>query len=542
MNPSALAAGRWPRSRELAILHVVAAGFAVVMAAYVLGPVHHNALALTDDHEIALWVGARDRLPATEWLRVFLSTEVTNPGAIRFRPVYYAVRILEAVLFGKDPALWYASRATMLAAGVYLLVFSVLRWVARTAAERTVALAGLVVVLSRIYWAEIYGRLGPGEAYGIVGVALALPGFLALLVERDRRPWAYWIAVVGSLVAAGSKENLLLLLVPLAIVAIRDRRAAPASGRVALALGLLLLVGDALWVLRIASLAGADIYGNSTSVASRAAVLAAFFARPEAQRFGGAGLALAAALVVLRLAVRRPLGAAPRQLAALAAVLLVCTAAALTQFVFYAGKLPMRGHYDFPYLLFFDAALVFGVVVATRLVSTATARVPFASAVHVGLAVVAAVLIVRAVNRPLKEVREHACLARQSNLAFEERFARALDTIQAEGARGVVLYTHRGWAWEQVLAVSRHLTARGVQVPVHVVLAPDAAERSPPGLEQALLASLRDWSARGFEGLRPTPADLHDCFSFGYYGPPLATCRAGVSIWPPERVPCGRSR
>jgi hypothetical protein len=383
-------------------------------------------------------------------------------------------------------------------------------------------------MLSRSYWEDTFTRLGPAEAYGIPAALLALVGFVAIFVGGDRRARFYLATAAGTLVAAGSKENLLILAIPLAVLAAKDWRVLPNILRALFSVALVLLAFDGFWVLSIVSRTSADMFGRSTSVGTRLALIASFLRRPEVRAAGCAALAIAAAVVWARRQAA-PLGPIGRRLAILSVVLFGCVALAATQFVFYAGGLPSASRYDFPYVTGFDVALIVAMIVALRIADALLSRWRF-GAVATGIAAVAASAVLLVAARPgLALMRGDVQRMRIANLTFADNFARAVEEFRRSGATCVLLQPHRGIDSELVVSTARHLVARGVSVPIYLIVGEGHGD-SPNDWERGLYEAMQAWSSVGNDVIRPLPRDLGPCYGFGFHGSPPERCTAGVEV------------
>lgn len=133
------------------------------------------------------------------------------------RPFFYAGRVLESALWQRNVSFWYLARIAMFAVSFFLFWILLERWLGFFYS----GIFMFFVALSS-YWAWIWGYLGPAENYAMFGSALFLTGFLNLVdrikkktVTRKSIQVNSAILLLGSLIAIGSKENFLVLIVPL---------------------------------------------------------------------------------------------------------------------------------------------------------------------------------------------------------------------------------------------------------------------------------------------------------------------------------------
>lgn len=135
-----------------------------------LWPTVGAQLGAVDDHEIPV---LEERIAAQGPVAVWLDTIDNVQG--RFRPGYWAGRIIETAVWGQNVRGWYLDRLVLLAATIALGYLLARRW--RPALPS--ALAALLMVAGP--QAEAFYRLGPQESYA---VPLTLAGFLLLSHRR----------------------------------------------------------------------------------------------------------------------------------------------------------------------------------------------------------------------------------------------------------------------------------------------------------------------------------------------------------------------
>ncbi len=221
---------------------------------------------IIDDHEIMWFVGKGDRLPMSEIGPKLMQSEVGPQGGIgRFRPTYYALRLIEASAWGKRPDLWYAFRLFVFY--VFLLVI----W--ETARSRTGFIpAGLLTIYtaSFAFWADIVATLGPSEIYATLGLALVIVG--CDTIYRAGKTHGGWLLLLaGVTVAAGAKENFTVLafLVIAVVIHAGIRRVITWTAWLCGGLSVLWCAWIAVEAVSRVQQSGVDVYGNSINFAVR---------------------------------------------------------------------------------------------------------------------------------------------------------------------------------------------------------------------------------------------------------------------------------
>jgi len=159
--------------------------------------------SIDDDHKIIEWIGpGSDHFNLARFLPVVESEELGHPGvAVRYRPTYFALQLLEASAWGKKPSSWYLSRIGIAAFFYFTLAMVVVRL-----AGPLISPPFLLFCLSRPYWAGMFACLGAGETYAVLGIALCAWGVL-IISRRGITASASAFIAIGIIIAAGSKEN-----------------------------------------------------------------------------------------------------------------------------------------------------------------------------------------------------------------------------------------------------------------------------------------------------------------------------------------------
>jgi hypothetical protein len=284
----------------------------------VLGPAQSSQFGPTDDHEIALMLGSDRHLPLADAPSEVAQHVIEGNG--RFRPAYWALRVLETAVWGWNPRAWYIDRLILAIATI-----AATAWLAAVFVPRPIAvLAGLFVVIGP--QAEAWFRLGPQEAYA---TPLALAG-LALTARRHPLP-----GITLMVLSALTKESFL----PLAFAGIAwawylgYKRHATASALVLVAIG---AATAFIWI------SGGDYYAQDRSPEAIAREAAWMLYEP-AIAFGWPLLVVAAAIFS-----RRTVNSRTIVILVLLVVVIV-----LPQAIIYAGLgwSPWIGRYLLPAVL-----------------------------------------------------------------------------------------------------------------------------------------------------------------------------------------------
>jgi len=478
-----------------------------------------------DDHEIVDALGPDGIVRLAELGPLILATEIGAPGrAVRYRPSYYALRFGEMLLWGDHPARWYATRVALFAATA-----AVLWWLLGRLGGTL--LAGTIVwyAATAPYWSDIWGRIGPSETYACLGAAIAALGTSwASAPERSsRRFWSWILVSVGLIVACGSKENLIILVVPVAWIAARRLASGALTRTHAVFLGVALLYGVGIELAVAAALwrSGADVYGRSVALPTRLAS-AIDSLRDRWPAVLVVAICVVAELVVRRLRPRPASTSRSRRSPALrdlAVVQLLLLLGVVSQLYYYGGSRFDR-RYAFPLDL-----LELGIFASPLLF--AVARLPQASRMPTLLAAAGSVVFAGlALGRGIGQNIESGLGHRDACCRFSAAIDRAVDAVRGRPRRPIVIWSDRIEDYEEILSIKSFLRSRGVENPV-VLSTP---EPYPSTYFQAeLVAALADRirSIRRGEGFGFSPptvlAESGHCVALGIHQrPPPSPCRS----------------
>ena len=524
----------------------------LLVSFYMFGQLRHSELGLIDDHEILRFLGPDHVIRLSDIPSIlFGQTEVGRWGHdTRLRPVYYLVRIIESALWGTDTGLWYSVRVVIVAFTAMMASVTVLRATLRGAADRLqqsltvlISLIAGVLVLTLPAWSDIATRMGPAETYVAPAIAVFALGAVEIWATPARKH-GWILLVVGYLLAVGSKEDCLVLIVPLLVVTLA--KFGPARRpRFLIILFAIAATATAYEALGIAlGTAGVDIYGNRRTAGLLVDVLSSnpflastlFFtvialiwdvSRLAPGKDTGSSTQLGRALSWLRLF--------PFTLVSALTVALVIGEAFLYQNYYSEGVFsPVR--YGFITELCLVVGFVTLLAIVARLVSTAGAlrwSIGVAAAIGLTLTVLSTPLADHLTQfnsaRPLS-----IALAAQSQFVSQE-IQQGIADVRDHGGSQVVLVVDQPLDYERVQSLSEFLAYYGATDAVYLqVRIPPQAD---PFLSQ-LTSDLEHMQKNGKQdnGWRILPAASRDttantvCFYFQDPPADLSSCDSAHRI------------
>jgi hypothetical protein len=316
--------------------------------------------SLIDDHEIAYFLGNDQKITLPQaWTIYTRETEIGKFGLYgRFRPAYYAFRLLETWIWNDELIFWFVSN---------LLIFSAFISVFWYLAAELIGfgIAGLlsVYMATALYWIDVFDRLGPSEPYAALGMSIAALG-VYLLYRHKRKGWGWFLFSSGLMICTGSKENFFPFLIPFVWILWDQSRRQKIVFWIWLMLGVVVIWNS--WIISAILLAlgptGKDVYQSSitdkllfTIAALRRfdviilILMCLFFAgawlvwRKKSQDLSGPALSAGASALFLLLLY-------------------------LSQFLIYGGDFPNGDRYDLPGMLVWPAAIILMVWFIQRMI------------------------------------------------------------------------------------------------------------------------------------------------------------------------------
>jgi hypothetical protein len=510
----------WKEISQTRAAKALGAGLSVVLMLgliwAIFGRLMQARWGIIDDHEIMWFLGKTGKLALSEIPSRMAQTEIGSFGAaLRYRPMYYLLRLLETAAWGDNPHLWYAARIGLFAAGALVL------WgLARRVMGNLGAALLIAYTLSIPIWGDIVGRLGTPESYAVFGLPLFLAGmFVAFGVRTTKLPGQILPAALlslGGVICVGAKEDFLILGLPTAYMAYLSVRRKQWL-LLASAAAVLIVSGIvASSVLIATTKSGVDTYGRSVSILGRVGLIVQdLLERRLVSPFTmlvllTVGIGSLHLLPFISKAERRAIVKAQAWLGVLILVY-------LSEWVFYNGDWPSLGtHYDFPGLLYLPAVIVILYWLALRLAPVMAQSDRMIPAL--GLSLLAALSLTVAFHRGFSRTSVVLRGYVAATIAFSDNLQRLVELLQQEPDLQLVV-EGSGSAWldfEPIVGFSRYLDALGVANPVFVRLHGYRASDLEPGHERNLATRLERTSFAGDGFYSPLPLledSSGDCLS-----------------------------
>jgi len=328
--------------------------FAVLLVAFMLWPLRSGELWIIDDHIIVEQAYQYDSLKPASFLSryttLLLQTETGHPGkAIRYRPIYWAEYTLKSGLAGDNAKAWFIFNAAYCLLGITAFGLALGRFF-----PWYVTLPFMALTMALPLHRDLWPRLGPSE---ISAFTYFMFFCLAASRLREKCLWAWPCCNIAVALAIGYKENFLLLLFPLGMLAIyglKQKYLQP--WRLCwLAFPILVAIPVARVIMRTISKTR-NIYMHDTSVLSLLNKIVLFF---TSSGFLICATCLAALLFLYFITHKQsrsifservlPVPLKPQALHCSLVVFLAMTVLVAGNYVFYSGRISFYGRYAFPY-------------------------------------------------------------------------------------------------------------------------------------------------------------------------------------------------
>jgi hypothetical protein len=204
-----------------------------------------------------------------------------------------------------------------------------------------------------------------------------------------------------------------------------------------------------------------------------------------------------------------------------------------TQYIFYFGKWPEGANprYLFPGMLVEHLAIFVFLIALVRLVGFGKPRPIWAC---VGSIAASASFMIVAVG----DIKTNRAVSKQvvaATTSFTDRLNEAVGFLRLHPSMGVILNSHDIWDYEPTISIGRYIRSAGLPNPMALKANGYRSAAFSKGTMQFFLTDqLEKLQAVGGKGFSPLQSvdSAAGCFSFGFNGPPLAECLAGVTVWP----------
>ena len=527
-------------------LTVFCYGLAIFIALYSWSPLLDAKWGLVDDHEIITFVGMDERLPPSRFIDSLNRTELNSSSTMtRFRPSYYVLRAIEAMVWGKAPSLWYGFRITV----AVIFSFS-LAYVSLSFAGSILSIGFLIYVLSAPYWADIFARAGPSELYAVLGITLIFFSIGRLKYKAPASLFQVCGLVCGVIIATGSKENFLFLIfIPLFLLYSRQVKIRSVSGLL-LIISVLYIIWIGLTIYFRLKSANGLIYGLNESAAhigmlSMLKLIGSFLLQPVVVLWIMLSLVTWCFIRVATCLDRFARGSTHLGISVNSRVFIVVQLSLLTiyasQFLFYSGTWPYvsaLGRYSFPGVLARDCAflaIVCAIVGSVhRLGASRQFVLKFQAAATVSLALLAMAPFIILPNY-VSNRNAVLSITAETNM-FSKKYIVIVDFLRNNPDVSIIINSHSFSDYEPIFSIATFLHFSSVKNKIAVnAQGLDLQNYADRPNEFGLASAIHNLASQG-DDQRFVPfnaVDQSSCISLGMSGPYLKSCEfGGVSVWP----------
>lgn len=480
----------------------VALFFAISMwVGYTLFGANFSAkMGAIDDHEVVSFLGPDQNIQIAEIPSLLRETEVGRWGqALRYRPVYYTLRIVESMLWKDNAVAWYGTRLVLFA------IFLTTIWLLLNPYIGTVgSVAFLAYVLAWDYWKDIWTRLGPSEIYCVPALLLFGLAMRAILTST-KSSWQNWILLLLSfVVCVGSKENFFFLLLPLAYLVIRKWNSLNAilkAGSVATILFSVYVIAAMYFATKAA---GTTFYHESLSLQERVELAVSMSPRIF-YRYKSLQVALVVFFGSMLAYFKTKIGGRKDIIRAAYPYLVMMILMGIvvgSQVFFYGAMWPANNRYDFPGVLAIQISLLLSVLWIIRLLKIKQMWTPrkICQICLVGY------MVVWSFNKGYFPIQNAAKQNAANTAQYQNQLSTVYQLIKSNPQSLVIFETNSPGTYEKIAATRRYLLYYGAPQLMYFNY---SGETSSDSLYGALSKTMTDISVNGGEikddawGFRP---------------------------------------
>ncbi len=469
----------------------------VIIAFFMFEPGLNSSWGIIDDHELLVYSPASHPLGFSEIIPTLLTKTEINPDSTtpRFRPAYFSLRLIETRIWStKSPFPWYLFRIIIF---IFFITTIFLFFKRINGRLIGVLLAFLVATFS--FWNGIFSRLGPAETYAILGLSLFLIGTLILIKKRNSN-FSWLLIMLGTIIAIGSKENMVVFLVPevyLFVIFLRKPIKKNIFPFTMVAISILWTLWIFVTVILRIKANGSDIYENSVGLLDRLSILLSFVSQNILLSVLIGVLLIIGIVGVICI---KDKNLRPRYLnlifCSLGIIILISS-----QLLFYSGSI--WGRYNFPYALYLPFIISFAANFLQNLPLFNKQYFYHFSSLVIGIVMI--LFFIHPSNILL--IRKIAFEYDQKTHQFEMTLHDIKYYLSTNLSSSIVVYGNKPEDdYERILSVIRYIRNDGFLNDIFIYSDPPADyETTYSKLNVALEKELLQWSTNGKteEGIKP---------------------------------------
>lgn len=449
---------------------------ALIYASIVLFPCFGSQWGLIDDHWIIMIIGGGRRLLLDQIPSVLANVpEFSGFGSYtRFQPVLVLGHILQALLWGDNPNLWYVAHVAFFA----FTAFCFLLIAVRILGFGLGCILGFLL-LSHHFWADVWARTSAAEAYAAPAFALyCVALFVLWQTERAKPKLWYAFLGIGAIVAIGSKENFLFIFIPTFCLMIHDcrlKRLSLYEGSIGslIVIFTMFVVGGLLLGLQSH---GSDFYSNSLLPMDRIKHLFDSLLSINANNHFPIIIPVSLSVFIFLCItfashvhsngkINNDLYGEIKKIVLVEVSLFILFS---IQDIIYNGTLPRGMRYDFPGVLFVDCAYWYPVFVIFKKYSGSVSSFIQKNVVKGVVLTIASILLFTLRLPEIKAIYSAAALNRERTQQFSRALSQLVTQAKEKPSTPIIIESHWVWDHEPVVALQRYLGVNGVANPVSV--------------------------------------------------------------------------
>lgn len=458
---------------------------------------------IIDDHEIVANALIKE-VSFSAFKKSLLDSEIGKWGeSPRYRPAYYFAKSVETIVYGPYPWAWYSSRL------FFFIVFAfVFVKVLKTRLDDFDTVVVLCATCAFQYWSDIEARLGPAEHYALLGSSLFFLALTETLRHDQPKIHIYLLLLFGFMLASGSKENFLILIIPMAYLVYRRF-----TLKQSIMVPLLTLAVSSLFAAWIAgalvthfSNSGLDVYSASVAPADRATKLSLL---AKNKTFLIVNLVFMMRLIggfnsrLFRLNVRQ------------VSFFFIClNALIVSQYIFYNGEWPTGMRYDFPGQLALPIVMGYAIYEIRHITKNTTYGAKLLLIFNFSILIIFTSIIG---PKMLGHVKSSWLNVQRTQL-FDESLSTIRTTLQSSPAAILIVHARDPFDLEPVISLERFLRFLEIRQRVFIKYAITESQENQSALTAQISKSIQNLATPNAQLSRLLKTN--ECYSIFFRKPP----------------------
>jgi hypothetical protein len=342
------------------------------------------------------------------------------------------------------------------------------------------------------FWSDIFGRLGTAEVYTAIGTAVFIIGIL-ILCRSNYQVLALLLMTLGVIISIGSKENMVILLMPHLYYLFIYRKDAWKKRILSIFSAIICTLWTSWVYLKLFNkikISKTDAYNNTLELSTRLQIVNNYLIEHKEFLLLVGGLIF---LIILGVLFRKHKGITKWYMTLIVSSVFIVILI-ISQIFFYNGQLIDR--YNFPYMLYTPLVISLACYEIQQLFSFANKEV--FGKIIIGFLVIGLILIIRPNN--WQKIHQLSVSNLDRSIVFANKIKQIERFLEINPNYELVIYGNEAALdYEPILSYARFIRAESLQNKIYVIRDPDVNfESTYKGLALILEKLLIEYSQNGY--------------------------------------------